>query len=103
MQLLGMQGGKWEARLGQSKTRRHSYLGLFDSEEEAAQAYDTATIDRFGHGMAINFDLGQVGYGALRLACLVCALHKACDLMLQIRTLSCEWCSGGCHAHCAAS
>ncbi|KAL0053246.1 hypothetical protein WJX82_003131 [Trebouxia sp. C0006] len=54
-------GGKWEARLGQSKTRKHSYLGLFDSEEEAAKAYDTATIGRFGHGMAINFDLGQYG------------------------------------------
>ncbi|DBA91594.1 TPA: AP-2 complex subunit beta [Trebouxia sp. C0004] len=52
-------GGKWEARLGQSKTRKHSYLGLFDSEEDAAKAYDTATINRFGHGMAINFDLGQ--------------------------------------------
>ncbi len=64
-----MQGGKWEARLGQSKTRKHSYLGLFDSEEDAAKAYDTATINRFGHGMAINFDLGQV---SCCLACLLC-------------------------------
>ena len=69
MQLLWMQGGKWEARLGQSKTRKHSYLGLFDSEEEAAKAYDTATIGRFGHGMAINFDLGQVSCAQL-LPCL---------------------------------
>ncbi|KAL0029642.1 hypothetical protein WJX79_010174 [Trebouxia sp. C0005] len=53
-------GGKWEARLGQSKTSKHSYLGLFDSEEDAAKAYDTATINRFGHGMPVNFDLGQM-------------------------------------------
>lgn len=55
-----MQGGKWEARLGQSRNRKHSYLGLFDSEEDAAKAYDTATITRFGHGVALNFDIADV-------------------------------------------
>lgn len=64
-----MQGGKWEARLGQSKTSKHSYLGLFDSEEDAAKAYDTATINRFGHGMPVNFDLGQVSCCLAWLLC----------------------------------
>ena len=52
-----MQSGKWEARLGQTKGRSSaSYIGLFDDEAEAAEAYDMAAVTEYRPAVATNFD-----------------------------------------------
>ena len=49
------QKGRWEARIGQLTGRKYRYLGLFDSEVEAAIAYDREAVrqkgcvPRYGH------------------------------------------------------
>jgi AP2 domain len=43
--------GKWLAHIGQHYERH--YLGMHETEEAAARAYDTASIELYGH--AINF------------------------------------------------
>ncbi len=44
---------KWLARLNVQKTRK--YLGVHESEESAAEAYDAATLEHFGAFAQLNF------------------------------------------------
>ncbi|KAL4457536.1 hypothetical protein ABPG75_012401 [Micractinium tetrahymenae] len=53
------QHGKWESRIGKVDGSRYLYLGMYDTAEEAARAYDRACVKFRGARAILNFDLSD--------------------------------------------
>ena len=51
--------GRWEARIGLPGGKKHVYLGLFETEVEAARAYDVKLVELRGPSMATNFAMSN--------------------------------------------
>jgi len=49
--------GRWEARIGQLVGKKYRYLGLYDNENEAAQAYDREAVRQKGNDAITNFGI----------------------------------------------
>lgn len=60
------QKGRWEARIGQLVGKKYRYLGLYDNENEAAQAYDREAVRQKGNDAITNFDIAQYDVEALQ-------------------------------------